>query len=102
MAKQYYKALFRDYENASDITPDLNSDPELGSLGEATCLVDRADAESFCRENSVTPAALFLAASQYAVSRFTGDRQVYMSMISGVREDVKYFDSVGFFRCMQQ
>ncbi|MBP3793959.1 MAG: amino acid adenylation domain-containing protein [Ruminococcus sp.] len=97
MAKQYYKALFRDYENASDITPDLNSDPELGSLGEATCLVDRADAESFCRENSVTPAALFLAASQYAVSRFTGDRQVYMSMISGVREDVKYFDSVGMF-----
>ena len=97
MAKQYYKALFRDYENASDITPDLNSDAELGSLGEASYLVDRADVESFCRENSVTPAALFLAASQYAVSRFTGDRQVYMSMISGVREDVKYFDSVGMF-----
>ncbi|MBO5575368.1 MAG: amino acid adenylation domain-containing protein [Ruminococcus sp.] len=96
-AKQYYKALFEDYENASDITPDLNSDAEIGSLGEATYLVDRAAAESFCRENGVTPAALFLAASQYAVSRFTGDRQVYMSMISGARQDVKYFDSVGMF-----
>ena len=97
MAKQYYKALFEDYENASDITPDCNSDAETGELGEAVFLVDRADMESFCRENSVTPAALFLASTQYAVSRCTGDRQVYMSMISGVRSDVKYFDSMGMF-----
>ncbi len=96
-AKQYYKALFEDYENASDITPDINSDAELGSLGEAVCLVDRAEVESFCRTNAVTPAALFLAASQYAVSRCTGDRQVYMSMISGARHDVKYIDSIGMF-----
>ena len=96
-AKRYYEALFEDFENASDITPDLNCDPYSGSLGEAQYLVDRADVESFCRENSVTPAALFLAASQYAVSRYTGDRQVYMSMISGVRADVKYLDTVGMF-----
>lgn len=96
-AKQYYKAFFEDYENASDITPDLNSDAQTGSLGEVQYLVDKAGVESFCRDNSVTPAALFLAAVQYAVSRFTGDRQVYMSMISGVRDDVRYTGTIGMF-----
>ena len=96
-AREYYKELFSDYENASDITPDLNGDPENGALGEAVCLVDRSRAEAFCRAGQFTPAALFLAATQYAVSRCTGDRQVYMSMISGGRQDVRYIDSIGMF-----
>ncbi|MBR4555323.1 MAG: amino acid adenylation domain-containing protein [Ruminococcus sp.] len=96
-AREYYRELFADYENASDITPDLNGEPENGALGEAACLVDRSRTEEFCRAGQVTPAALFLAASQYAVSRCTGDRQVYMSMISGGRQDVRYIDSVGMF-----
>lgn len=96
-AKKYYEELFSDFENASDISADLNGIAENGELKEAISLVNAADVESFCRENGVTPAALFLAASQYAVSRCTGDRHVYISMISGGRENVKYIDSLGMF-----
>ena len=96
-AKQYYKELFADYENASDITPDLSGEDEDGALGEAVCVVDKASVEKFCRAHSVTPAALFLAASQYAVSRCTGDRQVYMSMISGGRQDIRFTETLGMF-----
>ena len=96
-AKEYYKALFADYENASDISPDLNGDAKSGSLKEAICITERNNAEEFCRKHSITPAVLFLAAVQYAVSRLTGDRNVYMSMISGSRDDVRFMDSLGMF-----
>ncbi len=96
-AKAYYQELFADYENASDISGDLNRNAEEGELHEALAYVPAGEVEHFCKHNSVTPAALFLAATQYAVSRCTGDRQVYMSMISGSREDVRYIDSIGMF-----
>ncbi|MBQ1454054.1 MAG: amino acid adenylation domain-containing protein, partial [Ruminococcus sp.] len=94
---EYYKELFADYENASDISADLNGNAEEGELSEARAFVDRAAVDSFCRDNSLTPAALFLAATEYAVSRCTADRHVYISMISGGREDIRYMDSLGMF-----
>ena len=96
-ALEYYKVLFSDYENASDISADLNLNPEEGELHEAYSYVDKASADAFCRDNSLTPAALFLAATEYAVSRCTADRNVYMSMISGGREDVRFINSFGMF-----
>ena len=94
---EYYKELFADYENASDISADLNGNAEEGELSEARAYVDRSAVDSFCRDNSLTPAALFLAATEYAVSRCTADRHVYISMISGGREDIRYMDSLGMF-----
>ncbi len=96
-AREYYKQLFADYENASEISADLNGDAEKGGLKEAVSLLDKSAAEQFCRANSVTPAALLLAATEYAVSRLTADRQVYISMISGGRDDVRFMDSLGMF-----
>ena len=94
---EYYKELFADFENASDITADRSANAEEGDLREAVTYVDKNAADSFCRENSLTPAALFLAATEYAVSRCTSDRHVYISMISGGREDIRYIDSLGMF-----
>lgn len=96
-ALEYYKELFADFENASDISADLNRNAEEGDLREAVTYVDKTAADSFCREKSLTPAALFLAATEYAVSRCTADRHVYISMISGGREDIRYIDSLGMF-----
>ena len=94
---EYYKELFADFENASDIASDLNGNAEEGELGDARAFVDETAVDTFCRENSLTPAALFLAATEYAVSRCTADRNVYISMISGGREDISYIDSFGMF-----
>ena len=96
-ALEYYKELFADFENASDISADLNGNADEGELREAYSYVDKTAADKFCRDNSLTPAALFLAAAQYAVSRCTADRNVYISMISGGREDVRFIDSLGMF-----
>lgn len=96
-ALAYYKELFADFENASDISADLNRSAEEGELREAFAYVDKTAADAFCRDNSLTPASLFLAATEYAVSRCTSDRHVYISMISGGREDISYIDSLGMF-----
>ena len=93
----YYQRLFEDFENASDITGDLAGNAEEGELGEARAYVKEEAVNSFCRDRSTTPAALFLAATEYAVSRCTADRHVYISMISGGREDIRYMDSFGMF-----
>ncbi len=93
----YYQALFADFENASDISGDLSGNAEDGELGEARVTLDEAAVNAFCRDRSATPAALFLAATEYAVSRCTADRNVYISMISGGREDIRYLDSFGMF-----
>ena len=96
-AREYYKQLFADYENASEISADLNGDAAKGGLKEAITLLDKSAAEQFCRAHSVTPAALMLAATEYAIGRLTADRQVYISMISGGRDDVRFMDSLGMF-----
>ena len=96
-AAAYYQSLFKDYENASDISADLSGNEEDGELGEAFAYVDAKAVEEFCRKNKLTPAALFLAATEYTVSRCTADRNVYMSMISGGRENVRFIDSFGMF-----
>lgn len=93
----YYQDLFADFENASDITGDLSGNAEDGELGEAKVMLDAEKVNSFCRDRAATPAALFLAATEYAVSRCTADRNVYISMISGGREDIRYLESFGMF-----
>ena len=93
----YYQKLFEDFENASDISGDLTGNAEEGELGEARTLIEEETVNAFCRDHSTTPAALFLAATEYAVSRCTADRHVYISMISGGREYIRYMDSFGMF-----
>ena len=93
----YYQKLFADFENASDIAGDLAGNADEGELGEARAYIKEENVNAFCRDLSTTPAALFLAATEYAVSRCTADRHVYISMISGGREDIRYMNSFGMF-----
>lgn len=93
----YYDGLFRDFENASTIPADLPGKAEEGALGECVAKTDAAAVEGFCRENSLTPAQLFLAAAFYTVARYTAERRVYFSMITSGREDTRFLDSFGMF-----
>ncbi len=93
----YYDALFKDFETASAIAPDLNGKAEDGKLGECVTKVDRDAVEQFCLAHGLTPAGLFLSASTYALSRYTNERRVFLSMVSSGREDVRLQKSVGMF-----
>lgn len=96
-AESFFDNMLKECESASEITPDLGGLAENGSLAEAVVPVDMESVQKFCSENGVTPAHLFLAASFYAVSRFTNSRNVYLSTISNGRSDMRLTNCFGMF-----
>ena len=96
-AEKFFDDMMKNFESASEITPDLGSQGDNGKLAEVNVPFDFAKVESFCNQNGVTPAQLFLAASFYSVSRFTNSRNVYLSTISNGRSDMRLTDCFGMF-----
>ena len=89
--------MMKNFESASEITPDLGSQGDNGKLAEVSVPFDLSQIEAFCNRNGVTPAQLFLAAAFYSVSRFTNSRNVYLSTISNGRSNMRLTDCFGMF-----
>lgn len=96
-AEKFFDDMMKNFESASEITPDLGSQGDNGKLAEVNVPFDLAEVEAFCNKNGVTPAQLFLASAFYSVSRFTNSRNVYLSTISNGRSDMRLTDCFGMF-----
>ena len=96
-SQQFFAERLQTCEGASEIPADLPKSDEMGYIGEAVCPVDLDKAAAFCRQQEVTPAHLFLAATSYVVSRYTNNREVYLCTVSNGRSNLKIADTVGMF-----
>ena len=96
-AQQFFAEKLQSCEGASEIPSDLPKTDAQGFIGEAVCLPDFDKATAFCRSCQITPAHLFLAATSYVVSRYTNNREVYLSTVSSGRSNLKIADTVGMF-----
>jgi len=96
-SQQFFAQKLATCEGASEIPADLPKSDVQGLIGEAVCPVDHDKATAFCREQEVTPAHLFLAATAYVVSRYTNNREVYLCTVSSGRSNLKIADTVGMF-----
>ena len=96
-AKQFFSVKLQNCEGASEIPADLSKTGEQGFVGEAVCPTNHDWVASFCRQQEITPAHLFLAATAYVVSRYTNNRDVYLSTISNGRSNLKIADTVGMY-----
>ena len=96
-AQQFFAEKLQTCEGASEIPADLPNTDNQGFIGEAICPTDYEKAAAFCRQQDITPAHLFLAATSYVVSRYTNNREVYLSTISSGRSNLKIADTVGMF-----
>ena len=96
-AQQFFAEKLETCEGASEIPADLPKTDAQGFIGEALCPMDYDKATAFCRQHDITPAHLFLAAASYVVSRYTNNREVYLSTISSGRSNLKIADTVGMF-----
>ena len=96
-AQQFFAEKLQTCEGASEIPADLPKSDQQGFIGEAVCPADYDKAAAFCRQQEITPAHLFLAATSYVVSRYTNNREVYLSTISSGRSNLKIADTVGMF-----
>ncbi|MBR1524314.1 MAG: amino acid adenylation domain-containing protein [Lachnospiraceae bacterium] len=96
-SEEYFAKLLASFESPTLIPTDKQGDPEQGAIGEKEVYVPKNEAEAYCREHGLTPNALFLAGSFYAVSRFAASKEIFISTISSGRGDVKLSNSVGMF-----
>ena len=96
-SQQFFAEKLQTCEGASEIPADLPKSDVQGFIGEVVCPVDHEKAAGFCREQEITPAHLFLAATSYVVSRFTNNREVYLCTVSNGRSNLKITDTVGMF-----
>ena len=96
-SQQFFAEKLQTCEGASEIPADLPKTNEQGWIGEAVCPVDLDKATAFCRQQEITPAHLFLAATSYVVSRYTNNREVYLCTVSSGRSNLKIADTVGMF-----
>ena len=102
-AQQFFAEKLQTCEGASEIPADIvrSQNTEDGSqegfIGEAVCPFDLEKAAAFCRQQEVTPAHLFLAATSYVVSRYTNNRDVYLCTVSSGRSNLRIADTVGMF-----
>lgn len=96
-SEKYFSQLLSKFETVSEIPPDRKGRSEDGGIGVVEVLMERMAMDVFCKQNGVTPSSLFLAATFYAVSRFVNSRNVYISTISGGRNDSKIRRTVGMF-----
>ena len=96
-AQQFFAEKLQNCEGASEIPADLPKSNQQGFIGEAVCPTNHEKAAAFCRQQEITPAHLFLAATSYVVSRYTNNREVYLNTISSGRSNLKIADTVGMF-----
>ena len=96
-SEKFFAEKLQTCEGASEIPADLRKSDEQGFIGEAVCPVDIERAADFCRQQEVTPAHLFFAATSYVVSRYTNNREVYLCTVSSGRSNLKIADTVGMF-----
>ncbi len=103
-AKQFFAERLQTCEGASEIPSDLpksaadGNDSELqGFIGEAVCKPDFDKVAAFCRQQDITPAHLFLAATAYVVARYTNNRDVFLCTVSSGRSNLHIADTVGMF-----
>ena len=94
---QFFAERLATCEGASEIPADLPKSDHQGLIGEAVCPIDHNKVASACRGLEITPAHLLLAAVAYVVSRYTNNREVYLSTISSGRSNLKIADTVGMF-----
>ncbi len=97
LAQQFFAEKLQTCEGASEIPADLPKSERQGLIGEVVCQPDYDKAAAFCRQQEITPAHLFLAATAYVVSRHTNNRDVYLCTVSSGRSNLKIADTVGMF-----
>ena len=95
--RRYFASMLVDFEKASMVEPDLGGVPEKGYQDSVSVSFDYKKIADYCNSINTTPAALFLGAVSYVVSRYTAEDHVYLSTISSGRGDVRTADTVGMF-----
>ena len=96
-AKDFFQERLGKVEGVTEVPSDLTNPKEQGVIETSTSPLDLEAIEEFCRQHNITPAHLTLAATFYALSRFTNNEQLCITTISNGRSDLRISNTTGMF-----
>ena len=96
-AKDFFQERLGKVEGVTEVPSDLTNPKEQGVIETSASPLDFEAIEEFCRQRNITPAHLTLAATFYALSRFTNNEQLCITTISNGRSDLRISNTTGMF-----
>jgi amino acid adenylation domain-containing protein len=96
-ARDFFETRLGKVEGVTEVPSDLSNPKEQGTVGTLYTPLDFATIDAFCRQHNISPAHHILAATFYALSRFTNSEQLCIITISNGRSDLRISNTVGMF-----
>ena len=96
-ARDFFQERLGKVEGVTEVPSDLTNPKEQGVIETLSSQLDFEAIEGFCRQHNITPAHLTLAATFYALSRFTNNEQLCITTISNGRSDLRISNTTGMF-----
>ncbi|MBQ2534666.1 MAG: amino acid adenylation domain-containing protein, partial [Prevotella sp.] len=96
-ARDFFQTRLGKVEGVTEVPADLTNPKEQGTLGTLYTPLDFTAIDNFCRQHNISPAHHILAATFYALSRFTNNEQLCITTISNGRSDLRISNTVGMF-----
>ena len=96
-ARDFFQTRLGKVEGVTEVPTDLTNPVDQGKVGTVYCPLDFEAIDAFCRQHNISPAHHILAATFYALSRFTNSEQLCITTISNGRSDLRISNTVGMF-----
>ncbi len=96
-ARDFFHSQLGECEGVTEVASDLTNPLQQGNTREVVAPLDFEKVQAFCREHNVTAAHLTLAATFYALSRFTNQERICICTISNGRSNLRISNTVGMF-----
>ncbi|MBO6098803.1 MAG: AMP-binding protein, partial [Prevotella sp.] len=96
-ARNFFQERLGKIEGVTEIPSDLTNPKEQGVVETIYTPLNFDEIDDFCRQRNISPAHHILAATFYALSRFTNNEQLCITTISNGRSDLRISNTVGMF-----
>ena len=96
-AQAFFAERLGGIEGATELPADLTNPQQQGFIAHAMATLDYPAAEACANMQGITPAAVVLAAVQYALARFSGNDDVCITTISNGRSNLRVSNTMGMF-----
>lgn len=95
--EQFFDEQLEHASSASFLPEDKQDDEEDGCLQYVLQPLPHEKVENYCREQGITPAAFYLAATNILTSIYTAQDTTQICTISSGRSDLRICDTIGMF-----
>ena len=96
-ARDFFQTRLGTVEGVTEVPTDLTNPLDQGTVGTLYTPLDFEAIDAFCRQHNISPAHHILAATFYALSRFTNSEQLCITTLSNGRSDLRISNTVGMF-----